>query len=48
MEHGTRGIEHRAKSEMVNRVKKISEDQKRLVTDDEFKKIYWEVMGVKV
>jgi len=34
--------------EMVNRVKKISEDQKRLVTDDEFKKIYSEVTGVKV
>jgi methanogen homocitrate synthase len=35
-------------TEMVSRVKKISEDQKRLVADDEFKKIYSEVMGIKV
>ena len=32
-------------SAMLNHIKKISEDNKRLVTDEEFRKIYSQVMG---
>jgi isopropylmalate/homocitrate/citramalate synthase len=32
---------------MLNQIKKISEDNKRLVSDEEFKKIYSQVMGGK-
>ena len=34
-------------SAMLNQIKKISEDNKRLVSDEEFKKIYSQVMGGK-
>ena len=33
--------------EMLNQIKKISEDNKRLVPEDEFRKIYASVMGAK-
>lgn len=33
--------------EMLNRIKKISEDNKRLVSEDEFRQIYAAVMGAK-
>jgi hypothetical protein len=32
---------------MLNQIKNISEDNKRLVTEAEFKKIYAQVMGGK-
>jgi isopropylmalate/homocitrate/citramalate synthase len=32
-------------TEIVNRIKKISETEKRLVTDEEFKKMYSEIVG---
>jgi hypothetical protein len=32
-------------TEMLNQIKKIGEDNKRLVTIDEFRKIYGSVMG---
>ena len=31
--------------EMLNQIKKISEDNKRLVSEEEFRKIYGAVMG---
>jgi isopropylmalate/homocitrate/citramalate synthase len=34
-------------SAMLNQIKKISEDNKRLVSEEEFKKIYSQVMGGK-
>jgi len=34
-------------SAMLNQIKKISEDNKRLVSEEEFKKIYSQVMGTK-
>jgi isopropylmalate/homocitrate/citramalate synthase len=34
-------------STMLNQIKKISEDNKRLVSEEEFKKIYSQVMGGK-
>jgi hypothetical protein len=33
--------------EMLNRIKKISEDNKRLVAEEELSKIYTEVMSAK-
>ncbi len=35
-------------SAMLNQIKKISEDNKRLVSEEEFKKIYSQVMGGKI
>jgi isopropylmalate/homocitrate/citramalate synthase len=34
-------------TEMMGRIKRISEDNKRLVTEEEFRKIYAEVMSAK-
>jgi isopropylmalate/homocitrate/citramalate synthase len=33
--------------EILGRVKKLSEQEKRCISDDEFKRLYSEVMGTK-